>query len=292
MTARFFFYSTAILACVTGYSTQVLADAECGRGYRDTTAAERATMTSVLTTALAALPSPPTGWVITADGETRGPQSLCRDYETRPLSYSIRRVLDRVDNLEQRDQAQKASFDQANAARAAKQPRIDALSAKLEEIGKKIGEAAAKGDLVRAEALNQEAEAVRGQLQAVIDENDQTDQITAAALEHARDTRIDVEVYVNPDRETPDEGAKPMAKPAGVHSAFRWSDDPKQGTQDHALLLLGTWREVDNRFESAPRSGAAIVAANSLSIRIDADRQRIDSVIAAIKIGDLAATLR
>ena len=83
-----------------------------------------------------------------------------------------------------------------------------------------------------------------------------------------------------------------MAKPAGVHSAFRWSDDPKQGTQDHALLLLGTWREVDNRFESAPRSGAAIVAANSLSIRIDADRQRIDSVIAAIKIGDLAATLR
>lgn len=99
-------------------------------------------------------------------------------------------------------------------------------------------------------------------------------------------------MYVNPPHERPGEGAKPIAKPAGVHSAFRWSDDPDKGTQDHALLLLGTWKAVENRFESAPRSGAGIVAANSLSIRIDADPQRIDSLIAAINIGDLAATLR
>ena len=292
MTARFFSCATAILACVAGYSTQVLADSECEKGYRDTAAAERATIKSVLTTALAALPGPPTGWVTTADGETRGPQNLCRDYETQPLSYSIRRYLQRVDNLEQRDQTLKAALSQSNAVFATKQPRVDALNAKLEELGKKLGEAAGKGDFARAEALNQEVEAVSAQLRAVYDENDQSEQLAAAGLENARDTVINLEVYVNPPRERPGDGAKPMAKPAGVHSAFRWSDDPKQGTQDHALLLLGTWKAVENRFESTPRSGAAIVAANSLSIRVDADPQRIESVISAIKIGDLAGTLR
>jgi hypothetical protein len=289
MTAKIFCLSTAILACC---STQALADSECDKGFRDTTAAERTTMTNVLSAALAALPAPPTGWIMTADEQARGPQSLCRDYETQPLSYSTRRYLSRVDNLEERDRTFNAALSQSNAVLATKQPRIDALNAKLEEIAKKIGEAATKGDLARAQALNEEADAVGAQLRAVYDENDQTDQITAAGLGNARDTVIDIEVTVNPRREAPGSGAQPIAKPTGVHSAFRWSDDPASGTQDHVLLLLGVWKAVEQRFESAPRSGAAIVTPSSLSIRIDADATRIESLISAIKIGDLAATLR
>jgi len=289
MTAKIFSLSTAILACC---STQALADSECGKGFRDTTAAERTAMTNVLTAALAALPAPPTGWIVTTDEQPLGPQNLCRDYETQPLSYSARRYLSRVDNLEERDRTLNAALSQSNAVLATKQPRIDALNAKLEEIGKKLGEAATKGDLARAQALNEEADAVGAQLRAVYEENDQTEQITAAGLANARDTVIDIEVTVNPRREAPGSGTKPIAKPTGVHSAFRWSDDPASGTQEHVLLLLGVWKAVEQNFEPAPRSGAGIVTPSSLSIRIAADAKRIESVISAIGIGDLAATLR
>jgi hypothetical protein len=248
-------------------------------------------MTNVLTATLAALPAPPAGWAITADGETRGPQNVCRDVETAPFPYHTGRFLSRVDNLEQRDRKMKGVFDQANAAAATKQPRIDALNAKLEEIAKKLGEAAGKGDLARAEALNKEADKVGEQLQAVYAENDQTEQVTAAGLENQRDTEIHVDVSANSMHESPGEGAKPMAKPAGVSSAYRWSDDPTQGTQDHVLLLLGTWRAVETHYEATPRSGAAPTAPSALAIRIDADAQRVDSIIAAIKLGDLAAML-
>jgi len=292
MTARFFFYSTAILVWAAGYTTQAFAEDECAKGFRDTTAAERTTMTNVLTAALAALPGPPAGWIVNADGEVRGLQSVCREVDTAPFPYHTARFLNRVDNLEQRDQKTKAVYDQANAAAATKQPRIDALNAKLEEIAKKLGDAAGKGDFARAEALNKEADAVNEQIKAVYAENDQTDQITAAGLENQRDTAIHVEVSANSMREFPGEGATPMAKPSGVQSAFRWSDDPKNGTQDHALLLLGTWKAVGNGFETTPRSGAAPAAPSSLAIRVDADARRIESVIAAIKIGDLAAMLR
>lgn len=291
MSARFFSCAMAILACASGYSTRVLADGECDKEYRDTTAAERATMKNVLTAVLAALPGPPTGWSLTADGETRGVQSICRDFETQPIPYHTGRFLDRTDNLEQRNQKMNAVFDKANATQATKQPRIDALQAKLEEIGKQVGEAAGKGDFARAEALNKEADAVGEQLKAVYAENDQTDQVTAAGLESDRDTRIHIDVSVNSAREYAAEGARPMAKPAGVSSAYRWSDDPKQGTQDHVLLLLGTWKAVENRLETTPRSGAAPAAPSSFAIRIDADASRIDSLIAAIRIGDLAAMM-
>jgi hypothetical protein len=293
MTARIFLSSTAILMCVACYSTQALADGDCGKGYRDTTAAERSTMTNLLTRALAALPNAPTGWVVTADGETRGVQSICRDVETAPFPYHTGRFLSRADNLEERNQKDKAVFDRANAAQAAKQPRIDALNAKLEGIAKQLGEAAGKGDFARAEALNKQVDEVSAQLRAVYDENDQTPQITAAALENQRDSEIHVEVSANSMREYPGEGAQPMAKPAGVQLAYRWSDNPTSGTQDHVLLLLGTWTAIENNgFTAAPRSGAAPVAPSSLAIRIDADAGRMQSIIAAINIADLAATLR
>jgi len=293
MTARLSYirFRTALICLAAFCPLHAFAqNAECAKGYRDTTAAERATMQSVLTTALAALPKPPTGWTLTADGETRGAQNLCRDQETQPLMYRTRRLLNRTDEASK--SASEAVIDKAAAAQAAKQPRFDALSAKLQETAEKAGDAAAKGDLARAEALQKEADAIGAQLQALAAENDQTAQIEADTREAARDTVIDIEVSVNSARERVPGEAKPAAKPAGVQSAYRWSDMPDQGTQDHVLLLLGTWTSGENGLEPTPRSGAAIVTPSSWSVRIDADAARMDSVISAIRIADLAATLR
>ena len=294
MTARLFSIRLrTVVICLVAYGCPLHAFAEsdeCAKGYRDTTAAERATMKSVLTAALAALPQPPAGWTLTADGETRGTQSVCRDYEARPLTYHSRRLLTRVDDASK--QASAAVLDQVAAAQAAKQPRFDALSAKLEEVAKKAGEAAAKGDFARVEALSRESDAIGEQLRALTAEDDQTAQIEVASREAARDTTIDIEVTVNPSLERVPTEAKPATKPAGVHSAYRWSDTPEQGTQDHELLLLGTWKPGENGLEPVARAGAAIVTPSSWSVRIDADAGRMESVIAAIRIADLVATLR
>jgi hypothetical protein len=263
---------------------------ECSKGYRDTTAAERAAMQSTLTAALAALPQPPAGWSLTADGEARGVQNVCRDRETQPLMYRTRRLLNRVDDASKR--ASDAVVDKVAAAQAAKQPRFDALQAELEEIGKKIGAAAEKGDFARIEALSKESDAVGAKLQALSAEDDQSAQIEADSREAARDTAIDIEVMVNSSRERIPPEAKPAAKPAGVQSAYRWSDEPAAGTQDHVLLLLGAWVPAENGVGTTPRAGAAIVTPSSVAIRIDADASRMQSVISAIRISDVAAMLR
>src|SRR4029079_8789566 len=216
----------AAMICIAAYCPlhAFAQDDECGKGYRDTTAAERATMQSVLTARLAALPQPPEGWTLTADGETRGAQNLCRDQETQPLTYHTRRLLNRVDDASKR--ASDAVIAKAAAAQAAKQPRLDALSAKLMETATKAGEAAAKGDLARVEALQKEADAIGAQLQALVAEDDQSAQIETDSREAARDTVIDIRVTANPSRERVPAEAKPASKPAGVQSALRWSDTP------------------------------------------------------------------
>ena len=60
---------SAVLAAVFALvivAPRVAADAPCNKGYRDTTAAERAKMSAVLQTVKDAMPAPSPGWVIGA----------------------------------------------------------------------------------------------------------------------------------------------------------------------------------------------------------------------------------
>ena len=79
------------------------ADAECVRGYRDTTPEERRTMTAVLESALRALPPTPKGWVLVSDGTLYVQPNVCRDGEARPWSYQVSRDFQRVDDLDVRN---------------------------------------------------------------------------------------------------------------------------------------------------------------------------------------------
>ncbi len=96
----------ALMVCAAALATVAPAarsDAPCNKGYRDSTAAERATMTAVLQAAKKALPPAPTGWVIEGDDEISITTNLCQDYEAAPWVYHFNRTYQRIDDQEARD---------------------------------------------------------------------------------------------------------------------------------------------------------------------------------------------
>ena len=82
------------LACFVSLVTLLpiaLADAPCNKGYRDTTAAERARITAALQAAKSALPPAPEGWQLRGGDDISVTTSICQDGEAVPWDYSLSR---------------------------------------------------------------------------------------------------------------------------------------------------------------------------------------------------------
>ena len=141
-----------LLAAALGASA-AYGDAECVRGFRDTTAAERQTMLGVMEAAKAALPGAPAGWIIGGYEELSPIGSICKDGENTPWAYSFSRTFNRTDDQAARDQALADAGVKARAAQAARQPRIDALMARMQTLSTELSAAAQKGDQARVDAL-------------------------------------------------------------------------------------------------------------------------------------------
>ena len=99
------------------------ADSVCEKGYSDTTAAERATMTQVLQAAKAALPAAPSGWVIGGYEEISVLSSICSDGEATPWPYNISRTYNRTDDAAEREQALADAAAVLRARQAKRQPK-------------------------------------------------------------------------------------------------------------------------------------------------------------------------
>lgn len=113
--------------------------AVCVKAYRDTTADERAVMTMVLENALRALPPAPEGWVLAGDDRPYVQPSICRDDEGRPWRYELSRDYQRVDDLDKRNKILEDASARRATAMQAKQPRLDAIMARIEEISAAAG---------------------------------------------------------------------------------------------------------------------------------------------------------
>jgi hypothetical protein len=262
----------------------------CAKGYHDTTPAERAAMTAVLDAAMQALPAPPTGWVNTLnDDRPTAPASVCLDVVPWPYSYS--RHYSRVEGKEDRDRALAAAAEESRAAMERKQPRIDALMAKLSEISSQIGPAVESGDNAKLEALRLESERVNAELQAVMEEGDATAKFEAAAADLYSDLEMSILVTVNSaQQESPSADAEPLSVP-GASSASRWTaDDGKQG---HALVLFGEWQPSPAGFglHSVARTGQDPRQPRTISIQYVANAKRIPALVDATNFAAMAALL-
>ena len=281
------------LCSLLAAGSTALADSPCNAGYRDTTAAERAKMTAVLETVKSALPTPPAGWVLTVDDAISVPQSLCQDFAKVPLDYSHTRHYSNVGDAEQR---QKLINDQAAIEAEAykkKQPRLEAIQAKMEKISAQQVALIQKGDFAGAEKFNAEMAKVQAEYQQVADEGNDPQRMEAIGKEMSRDLEMTISIRVNPMTARVPPEAKPTAVPAGAKAAYRWHVEDSSSSNDHALYHFGTWfRRPDGTLQPSVRQGAPFSAAHAITVEVTGESQRVTQTLAAIDFAKIASSLK
>jgi len=278
------------MVCALAATPTARGDAPCNKGYRDTTAAERGAVTAMLQAAKRALPPAPTGWVIAGDDQFSVPQNLCRDYEAAPWTYHFGRSYTRVDDQAARDKIMADAAAAAAAAQAKKQPRLDALMARIQKLSQTQVALIQKGDMAGATALNDQMAALQAQYQAVADEGDSQAQLNASFAEATRDQHMSISVQVNSNQARPSDGATVMPPPAGARAAYRWSNTRDGVTEDRVLMLLGQWRSTaDGVWKRVLHPEMAPTAAQVITIEVTADPGRIAGIISSIDVASLVA---
>lgn len=292
--------STGILAAsaliVTAFigASIARADGVCNNGMRDSTPAERATMTAVLTAAKKALPSAPAGWQIVSGEETHGSNNICRDRELYLWSYEFTRSYRRVDGYETRNKAMEEAAAYSAAEAAKKQPRLDAIMAKMTKVNEQRVALLQKKDYAGADKIGAEIVKLEAEYHKVADEGDSAARIAAAGKIMATDIEMSISVRVNQGLASQDSGARNVALPPGTFAGARWDEvgDPENPDQGHALVLLGQWtRKPDGRWQQVPRPNTSPTAAHTIAVTVLADPARIDPTLKAIDFKSLSAAL-
>lgn len=278
---------------IAAIAPAALGDAPCYAGYRDTTPAERAKMTSVLKTIESALPAPAAGWVLVNNDEISVPQSFCQDMAKVPFDYGFSRYYQQVGDQEQRN---KLLNDQAAIEAEIykkKQPRLEAIQAQMEAIVAKQVPLFQKGDIAGAQKYDAEIQRLQAEYQKLADEGIDPAAMEAVAKEMSRDLNLTIFVRVNPmTARTPDD-AKPTARPSGSGSAYRWHVEDESRSEDHALYYFGTWfKRPDGSYQPSVRQGAPFSAAHGLSIEVIGYPDRLTQTLAAIDFAKVASVVK
>lgn len=290
MRAAGFVVATACAAAAMAFGTVARGDGVCNKGYRDSTPAERATLTGVLQAVKKALPPAPAGWVIEGDDQISVTTSLCRDYEGAPWNYHFGRSYQRIDDQEARNKILADAAAASQAALALKQPRLDAAMARMQKIVAKQVALIEKRDYAGAEAMNAEVAKAQAEYQKIMEEGDSQAQMDAAVAKVSRDQTMYIGVQVNSNQEAPAAGARSTPLPPGARAAFRWDTTSDKVPSENALILIGQWRSTaDGAWKRVLHPEMAPTAAQVMSIRVTADPERIAGVIAAIDTTSLAA---
>lgn len=284
--------ATLVLAAAVSGASIARGDGPCDAGFRDSTPAERATMTAVLQAAKTALPPAPAGWQIVSQDEISVVSSICRDAENRPWSYGFSRHYSQVGDYEARQKPMTDAAANAAAAQKLKQPRIDAVMAKMTKLSQQQVALVQKGDTAGAQALNVEMQKLEAEFQKIAQEGNNTQEIEAAGKAMNRDLEMVISVRINPVHETPNSGAAAYPPPAGAFSAARWNTTSAELDQGHALVLFGQWaRNAQGRWQPVRRPNVAPTAAHAISVSVIADPNRIVSALQSIDFESLPAAL-
>jgi hypothetical protein len=289
------------LICAPLATSTAYGNGACEKGYRDTTDAERQTMTMVLETARAALAPAPEGWVIGGYGDIYVASSLCRDAEATPWPYNFARIYNRAEGYDARRAAFREASTAFNVAQSQTNARTKAFMAKLGPLSAERSAAAERGDNVRADVLNVEIYAIAREFERTkaINERNTRAQWEAAAVEYTRDREITISIGINPAIASSGPDARSVNPPAGSQAAWRWSSftfndalDVNNAPMDNVLVLLGSWQSnAEGGMQHGSRAGADPSAAHAIAIRVSADAGRIDSIVNAIDFDALAEAL-
>jgi hypothetical protein len=251
-------------------------------------------MTRTLETARGALPPPPADWVLVGDDRISVPSSFCMD-RPAPFTYAYGRTYGnrspRKQQANEQATADAAALAQADLAR--KQPKIDALMARMATLNQQAVAAMQTGDQAKAESINREIEKVGNDLTKLLDQGNPTAQIEAASAQSLRDIEMHITVRANPAGVTVPAGAKSVAKPEGASAALRWSTEHEGVMTGHAVLLIGAWKQKPavQGWSPAAIDGAPAVTPGWYAVEIDADPGRLDALVRGVDVASLAATV-
>jgi hypothetical protein len=273
-----------------GVST-AYADGVCEKGFRDTTATERQTMLGVMEAAKAALPSAPTGWVIGGYEELSPVGRICLDAETTPWAFGFSRTFNRTDDQAEREAALADAGAAARAAQAARQPRMDALQAKMEAVSAEFAKAAQSGDEARIAASQRAMDAVSAEYTALFAEAEDPQLLESIVRATEHDRTMSIAIAVNPGAFY-DSDMQSVAPFGGAQAAYRWTTSNDGIETAHVVLLYGAWQPRDGGGVTSSRRGtASAAAAHALSVR-EADPGRLDSLLGTLDFDALAALAR
>lgn len=284
----------ALVLATLVFAPPALSDGVCYKDYRTITAAEKARMSAVLEAVKSAMPPAPAGWVIAGTDDFSLADSLCKDFELVPFNYQFSRSYRNVSNNNAHEKIIAAKAARFKAQQALKQPRIDAIQAKMDKVVKAQIALVQKGDYVGAQNYNFELEKLQQEMAKVMDEGSDPARDAAEDRAYAKDNEMYITVDVNPLNASADSGAAAIATvPPGSQAAWRWRDESETLTNDNELYLLGTWKpNLKGGWRGVSRSGASLFGAHFLTVRVMADPDRIRTTVAGIDFAKLAATLR
>lgn len=290
-------FSAGFLCLVTliGLTPAAFGDAVCNAGFRDATAAERAQMTNVLKAAQSALPPTPEGWIIAEDTshELSVPTRICRDGESRPWSYGLSRTFRQTANAEARQETITDQAARQKAAMQERQPRLNALQAKLQTINQQQVALIQKGDYAGAEKLQPQAAATEKEYNKLLNEVYDPSAMATAAKEHDKDLEMSIRVSVNPGIENAGPGATALTLPASGKFAQRWHVEDESQSTDQALYLFGTWRQRSaGSWNSMAREGLAPTGAHAIAVHVSGDPARVTKTLPTIAFAKVAALVR
>lgn len=269
------------------------ADGVCNLGYRTIIASDRAAMLGVLEAGKRAMPPAPTGWIIGGYEELSVQQTMCGDGWTTPWTYDFTRHYNRVDDREARDARLREAGAKMKAAMDAKQPRLDAVNAKMQKLSAQQIAYVEKKDMEHALALNEPMARLQAEAASIMNEGDSQAQFEATAIELGRDLEMIVEFKVNDARHWVAAGATNFAPPAGAQAAVRWTDNASGNVQATALVLVGGWRpHTPEEWQIVRRPGVTYNMPHAIAVRVTGDPARIDPLLATIDFKGIAALLK
>jgi hypothetical protein len=281
----------AVLVALSLVAPAALGDAPCYKGYRDTTPAERARITTALQAAKDAMPPAPEGWRIRGDDQFSVTSSLCQDRQLFPWNYSYTRGYGQFGDAAAREKLMQDAAAAMAAKRAAKQPQLDALQAQMQDIMQKQIALNQKQDYAGAEKLQPQAKKLEAEYEKLLAEISQPVEEAGTAYDEDRDMSVTVEV--NGSAERPGPGATNLPLPSGARAAVRWQPENPEATDDHALYLFGNWKlDPDGSWLWAMRDGIPPSGPQAIAVKVTADRERLASFVQEIDFAKIAAIVK
>lgn len=242
--------------------------------------AEVSILTKAREAVLAFLPESNEQWSIVEEFIQEVPSEVCREHDVLPLqSYSVVRYLKA--GQEQRDKESEANMEQAadriKQAEQKNRIRLDQIDRELEALTEQVEQAAQRQDINAIQRISQKTQALMEEKNRLMQASETMDNLESSETEAKRDTRVSLEVSVNPVYFSFVHATKTVPLVGADAAVMMVTPGPvKNGENAEMVILLGRWQSNgSDRWASVFDAKIPRTRIQTIAVRILADEQRL-----------------